>query len=55
VFFVRQRVDRLAAYDGNGDPPSNYNIVRWRRWWSAAGRTLAWVLKYIADGNNPPL
>jgi hypothetical protein len=55
IFFVQQHADRLAAYNGNGDPPSNYNIVgRWR-WWSVPGRTLAWVLQYISYGNNPPL
>ncbi|KAK1692989.1 hypothetical protein QYE76_009686 [Lolium multiflorum] len=50
-----QRLDRLAAYDGNSDPPSNYNIVGRRRWWSVPERTLAWALQYINDWNNPPL
>jgi hypothetical protein len=49
VFFVRQRANRITTYDG---PPSNYHIVgRWR-WWSAPGRTVEWVLQYIADENN---
>jgi hypothetical protein len=55
VFFIRQHAERLAAYNGNGNPSSNYNISGQRRWWSATGRTLTWVLHYIADGNNPPL
>ena len=55
LFFQRQREDRIAAYDGNGDPPENNNSKGRRRWWSAPGRTLAWVLRYITDGNNLPL
>jgi hypothetical protein len=55
MFFQCQREDRLAAYDGSSDPPANNNSSGWRRWWSASGRTLAWVLGYIADGNDPPL
>jgi hypothetical protein len=55
TFFLREREDRLATYDGSGDPPVNYNASGRRRWWSAPGRTLAWVLGYIADENGPPL
>jgi hypothetical protein len=55
VFFQREHEDRLAAYDSNDDPAANNNASGWRRWWSAPGRTLAWVLAYIADRNDPPL
>jgi hypothetical protein len=55
TFFLRERKDRLTAYDGGGDPPVNYNASGWWRWWSAPGRTLAWVLGYITDENDPPL
>ncbi|KAM0861583.1 hypothetical protein ACQ4PT_045803 [Festuca glaucescens] len=55
AFFEGEREDRLAAYDGSGDPPANNNASGRRRWWSAPGRTLAWVLSYIADGNDLPL
>jgi hypothetical protein len=44
IFFVRQLEDRLAAYDGNDDSPSNYNITGRRRWWS--------VLEICPRGNN---
>jgi hypothetical protein len=55
AFFARQHEDRLAAYDGSGPPPENFNSEGRRRWWSAPGRTLTWVLDHIANGNNPPL
>jgi hypothetical protein len=35
--------------------PVNNNSKERRRWWSAPGRTLAWVLTYIVEGkDNPP-
>jgi hypothetical protein len=52
AFFGHRRVDRLVAYDCNDDPPSNYNTSGRRRWWSVPGRTLSWVLGYIANGND---
>jgi hypothetical protein len=41
LFFLREHVDHLAPYDGNGDSPSNHNISGRRWWWSALGRTFA--------------
>jgi hypothetical protein len=40
AFFERQRDNR--------DPPVNNNASGQRQWWSALGRTLAWVLGNIA-------
>jgi hypothetical protein len=47
AFFERQRDNR--------DPPVNNNASGQQQWWSALGRTLAWVLGNIADRNDPPL
>jgi hypothetical protein len=55
AFFAWQREDRFRAYDGPGPPPENFNSEGQRRWWSAPGRTLTWVMDHIANGNNPPL
>jgi hypothetical protein len=54
--FFRRRYEReLAAYDGPFPPPARNNAAGRRRWWSAPGRTLEFVLEHIEGGNDPPL
>jgi hypothetical protein len=48
AFFAWQRGDRHAVYDGSGPSPKNFNSEGRRRWWSAPGRILTWVLDHIA-------
>jgi hypothetical protein len=55
VFFCRRYERELAAYDGPPPPPVRNNAVGCRRWWSAPGRTLEFVLGHIEHGNNPVL
>jgi hypothetical protein len=52
VFFVWQRADRRATYDGNDDPSYNYIINGRRQWWSAPGRILVWVLRTSSTGTT---
>jgi hypothetical protein len=53
TFFAQQREDQIAADNGNAPPPENNNSEGRQRLWSAPGKTLAWVLDHIADGNTP--
>jgi hypothetical protein len=39
VKLTQAYLDRIAAYDGPGPPPANYNAVGRRRWWGAPERT----------------
>jgi hypothetical protein len=54
--FFRRRYEReLAAYDGPPPLPARNNAIGRRRWWSAPGRTLEFVLDHIERGNDPAL
>jgi hypothetical protein len=45
----------LAAFDGPPPLPARNNAAGRRRWWSAPGRTLEFVLEHIEHGNDPVL
>jgi hypothetical protein len=54
--FFRRRYEReLAAYDGPSPSPARNNAAGRRRWWSAPGRMLGFVLEHIERGNDPVL
>jgi hypothetical protein len=55
AFFRRRYECELAAYEGPSPPPACNNATGGRRWWSAPGRTLEFVLEHIERGNDPVL
>jgi hypothetical protein len=55
AFFRHCYECELAAYDGPPPPPACNNAAGCRRWWSAPGRTLEFVLDHIERGNDPVL
>ena len=54
-YFVRRHRQELTDECHNGPVEGCCNSKGRKRWWSARGRTLVFVLDHIATGNQPRL
>ena len=55
AYFTERRQRQLEDYTGPPPTPKRNNIEDRKRWWGMPGRSLAYVLGYIEDGNEPRL
>ena len=55
AYFTDRRERELHDYTGPPPAPKRNNSEGRKRWWGVPGRSLAYVLGYIEDGNEPRL
>ena len=55
AYFAERRKRHLEDYTGPPPAPKRNNTEGRKRWWGMPGRSLAYTLSYIEDGNEPRL